>query len=243
MNPLIIIPSRMASVRLPGKPLADIHGSAMVVHVMRRAQAANAGPVWVACSEAEVADVIIASGGHCVMTPAALPSGTDRVKAAADIIDPEQAHDVVINVQGDMPALDPALITDVLGVLKNHSDCDIATLVVSTDDPREKSDPNVVKAVLAASGRALYFTRAHAPSGEGPVWHHVGLYAYRRSALDQFCCLPPSALEIREKLEQLRALENGLQIHAAIVNAAPDGVDTPDDLERARRLLSGYKDV
>lgn len=237
MKPLIIIPARMASTRLPGKPLADIHGAPMIVHVTQRAAEAAAGPVYVACAEAEIETAVKETGGLAVMTPPDLPSGTDRVRVAADVIDPGKIHDVVINVQGDMPALDPSLISDVLVVLRDHPNCDIATAVVETDDVREKSDPNVVKAVLASSGRALYFTRASAPTGDGPVWHHVGIYAYRRAALDRFCELPPSPLEVRERLEQLRALEDGMQIYAAIVDAAPDGVDTPEDLERARTIL------
>lgn len=241
MNPLIIIPARMASARLPGKPLADIHGKPMIVHVAERAAEADAGPVWVACAEQEIFEAVESAGFRAVLTDPNLPSGTDRVRVAADKIDPQKSHNVVINVQGDMPALDPRLIADVLSVLRENPECDIATAVVETSDPREIADPNVVKAVLASSGRALYFTRAQAPSGDGPVMHHVGLYAYRRAALDRFCALPPSPLEIRERLEQLRALEDGLQIYAAVVTAAPDGVDTPDDLERARALLRKMK--
>lgn len=237
MNPLIIIPARMASTRLPGKPLANIHGLPMIVHVINRAREAKAGPVWVACAEAEIGDVVDQSGGQFVMTDPDLPSGTDRVRVAADIIDPDRKFDIVINVQGDMPALNPSLISDVLILLEQNPDCDIATAAVATDSAREKSDPNVVKAILTGSGRALYFTRAHAPTGEGPIHHHIGLYAYRRSALDRFCTLPPSPLEIRESLEQLRALEDGMVIYAAIVDTAPDGVDTPEDLERARAIL------
>lgn len=237
MNPLIIIPARMASTRLPGKPLADIHGTPMIVHVMQRALEADCGPVCVACAEAEIEKAVQKASGIAVMTPPDLPSGTDRVRVAADTLDPDRAHDVVINVQGDMPTLDPALVSAVMRILEDNADCDIATAVVATDDLREKSDPNVVKAVITQTGRALYFTRTTAPSGEGPVWHHVGIYAYRRTSLDRFCVLPPSPLELRERLEQLRALEGDMKIYAAIVDAAPDGVDTPEDLERARTLL------
>lgn len=237
MNPLIIIPARMASTRLPGKPLADIHGLPMIAHVVLRAEDAKAGPVWVACAEAEIGRAVDESGGHFVMTDPDLPSGTDRVRVAADYIDPDKNFNVVINVQGDMPALNPSLISEVLDVLAQNPDCDIATAVVETESEREKSDPNVVKAILTGSGRALYFTRANAPTGDGPVHHHVGLYAYRRAALDRFCRLPPSPLEKRESLEQLRALEDGMIIYVAIVDTAPDGVDTPEDLERARTLL------
>lgn len=240
MNPLIIIPARMASTRLPGKPLADIHGQLMIVHVLKRCEAAKAGPVYVACAEDEIVSAVESAGGKAIMTDPNLPSGSDRVRAAADTIDPEGHHNIVINVQGDMPAIDPGLITDVLNILKNKPDCDIATAVVLTEDKREIEDPNVVKAVLAHTGRALYFTRASAPSGEGPVFHHIGIYAYRRAVLDRFCDLPPSSLEVREKLEQLRALEAGMCIDAAIVDMAPDGVDTPGDLERARALLGKH---
>lgn len=241
MKPLIIIPARMGSSRLPGKPLADIHGLPMIVHVMRCAENAEAARVCVACAEQEIADAVIAAGGEAVMTPADLPSGTDRVRVAADILDPDKEHDIIVNVQGDMPTLDPRLVSDVIRALGGNDDCDIATAVVATDCQREKQDPNVVKAVIGENGRALYFSRANTPSGDGPVFHHIGLYAYRRASLEKFCQLPPSPLEIRERLEQLRALENGMIIHAAIVDAAPHGVDTPEDLERAREMLDTAK--
>lgn len=238
MKPLIIIPARLASTRLPNKPLADIHGMPMIEHVYRRAQEARMGPVIVASADDEIATVVDRVGGQVVMTDPNLPSGTDRVRVAADIADPDGNFDVVVNVQGDMPTMDPAIIRDVLGVLEAFPEADIATAVVATQDPREISDPNVVKAVLAHTGRALYFTRASAPTGEGPIWHHVGIYAYRRSALQTFCSLPPSPLEVRERLEQLRALEYGMTIYAAVLDTAPDGVDTPEDLERARALIA-----
>jgi 3-deoxy-manno-octulosonate cytidylyltransferase (CMP-KDO synthetase) len=236
-SPLIIIPSRMASTRLPGKPLADIHGLPMIAHVMKRAQQSSAGPVWVACSEEEVKSAVETHGGQACMTPPELPSGTDRVRYAADIIDPGKQHSIIVNVQGDMPALSPDLISKTVDILNTHQEAQIATAVVETHSEREKSDPNVVKAVLAQNGKALYFTRAHAPHGSGPVWHHVGIYAYRRDALDRFCSLPPSQLEVRERLEQLRALEADMPIYAAAIDNAPDGVDTPEDLERAREIL------
>jgi len=237
MKALIVIPARMASTRLPGKPLADIHGKPMIVHVYERALAAKAGPVIVACAETEISEAVKAAGGTAIMTDPDLPSGTDRVKAAADIFDPQKSYDVVVNVQGDMPALEPSIISRTVDILEQRADAHMATAAVHTEIPREIEDPNVVKAVLGADGRALYFTRASAPTGEGGVWHHVGIYAYRRDALELFCALPPSPLEKRERLEQLRALENGMNIYAAILETAPDGVDTPDDLERARRLL------
>lgn len=242
MKSLIVIPARMASTRLPGKPLADIHGKPMIVHVYERAVAADLGPVLVACAETEIADAIKAAGGNAVLTDPDLPSGTDRVRAAADIYDPDQTYDIVVNVQGDMPTLDPAIVADVAGLLQDNPEADIATAAVYTNDQREIDDPNVVKAILAENGRALYFTRASAPTGQDEnsnhgVWHHVGLYAYRRASLNRFCELPPSPLEKRERLEQLRALEDGMSIYVTKLQTAPDGVDTPDDLERARKVL------
>lgn len=243
LNPILVIPARMASARLPGKPLADIGGIPMIVHVMERAKAANVGPVIIACAEREVADAIRTAGGTAIMTDPDLPSGTDRVRAAVETIDPDGHYDCVVNVQGDLPTLDPLCVNAALSVLEDVTDCDIATLVVPTDNPREMSDPNVVKAVLtmetADRGRALYFTRASAPSGDGPVYHHIGIYAYRRAALNRFCGLDVSPLEKRERLEQLRALESGMRIDARIVDSAPEGVDTPQDLERARKLILG----
>lgn len=242
MKTLIVIPARMASTRLPGKPLADIHGKPMIQHVYERAVRAELGPVIVACAEIEISKAIEAAGGIAVLTDPDLPSGTDRVKAAADIFDPEGTYDCVINVQGDMPAIDPAVMGLTMNMLSDNPGADLATAAVHTSNPREIADPNVVKAIFCKDGRALYFTRASAPSGEGGVWHHVGIYAFRRKALDRFCGLAPSALEKRERLEQLRALENGMSIYVAPLETAPDGVDTPEDLERARvelRSLGG----
>ena len=243
MKAMIIIPARMASTRLPGKPLADIGGAPMIVRVMERCLAADVGPVFVACAETEIKEAVEQAGGTAIMTDPDLPSGTDRIRVAADIIDPEKRFDTVINVQGDLPTLDPGAVVTALDVLKS-SGADISTLAVATTDAREIADPNVVKAVISfdskTAGRALYFTRASAPSGDGPVWHHVGLYAYRRAALDAFCALPPSPLERRERLEQLRALEAGMTIAAGIIQTSPEGVDTPEDLERARRA---FKDM
>lgn len=247
LTPLVVIPARMASSRLPGKPLADIGGVPMIVHVLQRALAANVGPVVVACAETEIMEAVRAGGGTAVMTNPDLPSGTDRVRAAAEIIDPNKKYNCVINVQGDLPTLDPLAISAAVDVLADVPDCDIATLVVVTKDAREIADPNVVKAVLSmdtgSRGRALYFTRASAPSGMGPVWHHVGIYAYRRGALDRFCALPQSPLERREKLEQLRALEAGMRIDAAVIDSAPHGVDTPEDLQRARDIILGQENM
>lgn len=243
LNPILVIPARMASTRLPGKPLADIGGVPMIVHVMERAKAANLGPVIIACSELEVAEAIRAAGGTAILTDPDLPSGTDRIRVAVETVDPERRYNCVVNVQGDLPTIDPLAISAAVDVLVEVPACDIATLVVETNDPREIADPNVVKAVLSMEtetrGRALYFTRASAPSGDGPVYHHVGLYAYRREALDRFCALPPSFLEKRERLEQLRALEAGMRIDAGVIDSAPEGVDTPQDLERARTAILG----
>ena len=241
-NPVIVIPARMASTRLAGKPLADIHGRAMIVHVWRRARDADLGPVVVACAEAEIAAVVEAAGGRAVMTRADHPSGSDRVHEALGVIDAKERHDAVINLQGDLPTIDPAAIRAVLAPLDDPA-VDIATLVAVVGDPGEARDPDVVKAAVsfgdgATVGRALYFSRQAVPAGDGPLYHHIGIYAYRRQALERFVALPPGVLERRERLEQLRALEDGMRIDAALVDTVPLGVDTPADLERARRMLA-----
>jgi 3-deoxy-manno-octulosonate cytidylyltransferase (CMP-KDO synthetase) len=242
MNPLLLIPARMASTRLPDKPLADIAGVPMIVRVWRQAVAAELGPVVVAAGETAIVAAIEAAGGRAVLTDPDLPSGSDRIWAALQAMDPKASHDVVVNLQGDLPALDPAQLKTVVAALK-QSGADIATLAAPIDNEADGANPAVVKAVVAwdASerlGRALYFTRATAPTGEGALYHHVGLYAYRRAALESFVALPPSPLEKREKLEQLRALEAGMSIAVARVDEAPLSVDTPADLERARKILS-----
>jgi 3-deoxy-manno-octulosonate cytidylyltransferase (CMP-KDO synthetase) len=237
MNPIVLIPARMASTRLPGKPLADICGVPMIVRVWRQAVAAGLGPVVVAAAEREIAAAVEAAGGRAILTTPDLPSGSDRIFAALKAVDPEGAHDVVVNVQGDLPALDPGYLRAAVAALPGH---DIATLAAEIDDPADRDNPNVVKPVVAwtgAAGRALYFTRARAPHGDGPLFHHVGLYAYTRAALARFVSLPPSPLERREKLEQLRALEAGMTIAVARVDKVPLSVDTPEDLERARAWL------
>jgi 3-deoxy-manno-octulosonate cytidylyltransferase (CMP-KDO synthetase) len=244
MNPLIVIPVRMASTRLPGKPLADIGGKPMVVRVWERAVGSALGRVVVAAAEREIADAVLAAGGQAVLTEPDLPSGSDRVMAAVAALDPARRHDVIVNLQGDMPTIAPSVIRAALGALEAEPRADIGTLAAPTDDPADRENPNITKAILALPehvgpggarrGRALYFTRAAAPWGEGPVFHHVGLYVYRRAALERFIGLPPSPLERREKLEQLRALEAGLWIEAAVIEEAPLGVDAPADLERAR---------
>lgn len=240
-SPLVVIPARLAATRLPGKPLADIAGAPMIVHVLRRAQEADVGPVVVATDSREIADAVTAAGGRAVMTRADHPSGSDRIHEAVTAVDPDGVHDVVINVQGDLPTIDPRIIAAALVPLADPA-VDIATLAAVITRAEEREAPSVVKVVgtpvSAQRLRALYFTRATAPWGEGPLLHHIGLYAYRRAALARFVSLPPSVLEEREKLEQLRALENGLRIDVAVVDDVPLGVDTPADLERARAILT-----
>ncbi|MGC9270498.1 3-deoxy-manno-octulosonate cytidylyltransferase [Acidiphilium sp.] len=233
-----MIPARLGSTRLPGKPLAEIGGAPMIVQVLRRAEAAAIGPVVVACGEGAIAEVVRAAGGVAMLTDPDLPSGSDRIFAALSTIDPAGRHDIVINLQGDLPSFDPASLSALLGVLDNER-YDIATLVAPITDVAEARASSVVKAVcgFGAGGvaPALYFSRHPVPWGEGPLWHHVGVYAYRRAALARFVAAPPTPLEQREKLEQLRALELGLRIGAARIAHAPFGVDTPDDLDRARK--------
>jgi 3-deoxy-manno-octulosonate cytidylyltransferase (CMP-KDO synthetase) len=236
---VVMIPARLRSTRLPNKPLAEIGGVPMIVHVWRRACAAEVGPVIVACAEPEIAAAVAAHGGTAVLTDPDLPSGTDRIFQALGRIDAERRFARVINLQGDLPTLDPAAIRTALEPL-DRLGMDMGTLAVATEDPSERADPNVVKAIIAFDGarprlgRALYFTRASAPSGAGPVYHHIGIYAFRRAILERFATLPPSPLEQRERLEQLRALEAGITIGVALVDTNPLGVDTPEDLARAR---------
>ena len=242
MTPIIIIPARMASTRLPGKPLADIAGLPMIVHVMHRAQEADIGPVAVACAEAEIATAVRNAGGTAVLTDPSLPSGSDRVHAALGELDPQAQHDVIVNVQGDTPTLDPAALRAVVGPLSDP-DIDIATLVAPIESEAEAANPSFVKAACVfergrAVSQALYFSRARVPSGDGPLWHHIGIYAFRRPALARFVALPESPLERRESLEQLRALEAGMRIACTRVEHGPFGVDTPADLERARAMLA-----
>lgn len=239
---LILIPARMASTRLPGKPLADIAGKPMIVQVAERAAASGLGRVVVATDSAAIKDAVEAHGFEAVMTRADHESGSDRIFEALQTIDPNKEFDAVVNVQGDLPTIDPALIKTALRPLI-EGEADIATLGVEISDPDEKTNPNVVKIVGSPLGnddqlRALYFTRATAPYGEGPLYHHIGLYAYRRAALEKFVALGPSTLELREKLEQLRALEAGMRIDVEVVQSFPIGVDTPEDLEKARQYLS-----
>ncbi|MFN0218547.1 MAG: 3-deoxy-manno-octulosonate cytidylyltransferase [Hyphomicrobium sp.] len=238
---LIVIPARMQATRLPGKPLADICGAPMIVHVLRRAVASDAGRVVVATDSDQIAAAVTGAGGEAVMTRADHPSGSDRVFEAVTKIDTDGAFDRVVNLQGDLPTFDPHLVARCLAPLDDAA-TDIATLAAVIHDSEERANLNVVKVVgspiSADRLRALYFTRATAPWGEGPLYHHIGIYAYRRASLARFVALPPSPLENREKLEQLRALEAGMRIDVAIVDTVPLGIDTPADLARARHLLA-----
>jgi 3-deoxy-manno-octulosonate cytidylyltransferase (CMP-KDO synthetase) len=238
---IILIPARLAATRLPGKPLADIAGKPMIAHVVARAQAAGVGEVVVATDSEAVCVAAEKAGGRAVMTSAEHPSGSDRIFEALADLDPERQIRRIVNVQGDLPTLDPADLRAALALLDDPA-VDIATLAAEIRDPAERTNPNVVKAVGSPVAprrlRALYFTRATAPSGEGPLYHHIGLYAYRREALERFVKLPPSTLERRERLEQLRALEAGMRIDVAVVDSVPLGVDTPEELEKARTLLA-----
>jgi 3-deoxy-manno-octulosonate cytidylyltransferase (CMP-KDO synthetase) len=238
---LVLIPARMAATRLPGKPLLDIAGLPMIVHVLRRAEAANIGRVAVATDTPEIAEAVKSHGGEAVMTSADHPSGSDRIFEALGKLDPRREAEIVVNLQGDFPTIQPANIRDVLGPLRDPA-VDIATLAAEIHTEEEASNPNVVKMIGSRLSerrlRALYFTRASAPWGDGPRYHHVGLYAYRREALQRFVGLPPSPLEQQEKLEQLRAVEAGMRIDVTIVDKVPRGVDTPADLETTRRILA-----
>jgi 3-deoxy-manno-octulosonate cytidylyltransferase (CMP-KDO synthetase) len=246
-NPIVVIPARLGSTRLPDKPLADIHGEPMIVHVWRRAVEADVGPVLVACAEPAIAEAVQAAGGRAVLTRPDHTSGSDRIHEAVQRIDPDAAYDLVLNLQGDLPTVAPAVVRAVLLPFVEPA-VDIATLVTPITDVAERDNPNVVKAVVAfleepgdakpLTARALYFSRAAVPAGDGPHYHHIGLYAYRRAALARFVHLPPGLLERRERLEQLRALEAGMRIDAALVDTVPLGVDTPADLARARVLLT-----
>ena len=238
MNPIVLIPARLAATRLPGKPLADIAGVPMIVRVLRQAQAAGVGPVAVAAGDSQIVAAVQAAGGRCVLTDPDLPSGTDRIVAALAELDPAGAHDVVINLQGDIPFVRPQAIRAVADLLAARPSCDIATVMVAETDPADRANPDIPKVVAAMqadsrSARALYFTRS-VLYGEGPVWLHHGIYGFRRAALERFAAAPPSPLEIRERLEQLRALELGLSIWAAVIDEAPISVDTSADLDRAR---------
>jgi 3-deoxy-manno-octulosonate cytidylyltransferase (CMP-KDO synthetase) len=237
---LVLIPARLASTRLPGKPLADIAGLPMIVQVIRRAEEAKLGPVWVATDDLSIKAAVEKTGGNAVMTRVDHPSGSDRIFEAIRKIDPKKKVKFVVNVQGDLPTVEPATIRAALAPLKDKA-VDIATVCAAIDNEEDRINPNIVKVVGSSTGknrlRALYFTRATAPAGDGALYHHIGLYAYKRAALEKFVKLKPSGLELREKLEQLRALEAGMRIDVAIVDAVPLGVDTPAELEKARAIL------
>jgi 3-deoxy-manno-octulosonate cytidylyltransferase (CMP-KDO synthetase) len=240
-NPIILIPARMAATRLPGKPLADIAGLPMIIRVWTQAVAADIGPVVIAAGDEEIVAAVTAAGGRAILTDPAISSGSDRVHAALQEIDPDEKHKVVVNLQGDIPTIAPHSLRCVVDAL-SESGADIATLVAPAD-PLDRDNPNVVKPAIAWApggnlGRALYFSRSPIPSGEGELLHHIGIYAYTREALSRFVELPPSSLEIRERLEQLRAMEAGMKIAVARIDEIPLTVDTELDLEKARRLLS-----
>jgi 3-deoxy-manno-octulosonate cytidylyltransferase (CMP-KDO synthetase) len=256
-RPLVVIPARLAATRLPNKPLAEIAGAPMIVQVWRRAVEADVGPVLVAAGDPAIVDVVRAAGGEAMLTRPDHPSGSDRILEAAERFDPDRRFDAIVNLQGDLPTIEPAPVRAALAPLADpeagEPAVDIATIAAEITRPEEMTDPNVVKAVVAFTrgggtngggdlppmGRALYFTRATAPAGPGPLYHHIGLYVYRRAALERFVKLPQGVLERRERLEQLRALENGMRIDVARVDTVPLGVDTPADLERAQALLAG----
>jgi len=243
---LIVIPTRLKATRLPDKPLADIGGEPMIVHVWRRAVEADCGPVVVATDAPQVCQAISDAGGEAVMTRSDHASGTDRIFEAVSQRDPEARIETVINLQGDLPTLEPSLVRACLHA-REEGGADIGTIAAEIVRDEERTDPNVVKVVGSALPnhrsvlRALYFTRATAPYGDGPLYHHIGIYAYSRAALERFVSLPPSVLEVREKLEQLRALEAGMSIHVGLVDTVPLGVDTPPDLERAREVFRSRK--
>ena len=250
INPIVLIPARLASTRLPNKPLAEIAGKPMIVQCIERALEADLGPVAVAAGDPEIYDAVQAAGYTAVLTDPAHPSGSDRIYEAVSRLDPDGHHDVIVNVQGDLPTLDPISIRAALAPIRLSDGADIATIAAIIDREEERSNPNVVKVIAGfpqasdqasdqgfTIARALSFTRATAPWGDGPLYHHIGLYAFRRQALARFVGLPPGILEQRERLEQLRALEAGMRIDVALVNTVPLGVDTPEDLERARAIL------
>jgi 3-deoxy-manno-octulosonate cytidylyltransferase (CMP-KDO synthetase) len=244
-----VIPARLASTRLPNKPLADIWGQPMIIHVLDRAREADIGPVVVASADHAIAEAVRQAGGEAVMTDPAHPSGSDRVHEAVERLDPDGRHDLVVNVQGDLPTVEPVVIRASLLAAQDPA-VDIGTAAAAILRPQELDDPNVNKAVVSpgrrwgetpAIGRALYFSKLPVPYGEGPHYHHIGLYCYRRAALRRFVALPQGVLERRERLEQLRALENGMRIDVAIVDTVPLGVDTDDDLARARQMLGARR--
>jgi 3-deoxy-manno-octulosonate cytidylyltransferase (CMP-KDO synthetase) len=245
LNPIVLIPARMAATRLPGKPLADIGGQPMIVRVLRQAEAAGVGPVAVAAGDSEIVDAVRAAGGTALLTDPDLPSGSDRIVAALNELDPGRRHDVVVNLQGDIPFVRHEAVSAVVRLLAAEPACDLSTVMVAEADPAERTNPDIPKVVAAMQGdgrtaRALYFTRS-APYGDAPVWLHHGIYGFRRAALERFTAAKPSPLEIRERLEQLRALEMGMSVWACVIDEAPISVDNPSDLERARAVARGNR--
>ncbi|HEY5106499.1 MAG TPA: 3-deoxy-manno-octulosonate cytidylyltransferase [Caulobacteraceae bacterium] len=245
MTPIVLIPARMAASRLPGKPLADIAGVSLIVRVLRQAQAAGIGPVAVAAGDPQIVEAVERAGGRAVLTDPALPSGSDRILAALEALDPEGRHDAVINLQGDIPFADPGMVIAVADLLAAKAGCDIATLIAPEASPADRDNPDVAKAVVAfdedgKTARALYFTRSTL-YGDGPVWTHIGIYGYRRDALKRFTAARPSPLELRERLEQLRALELGLTVWASVVASRPIEVNNPADLAAARAFAGATR--
>jgi 3-deoxy-manno-octulosonate cytidylyltransferase (CMP-KDO synthetase) len=243
MRPIVLIPTRLGSSRLPGKALTDINGEPMIAHVWRRGLEADIGPVVVACGDQAIVDVVSELGGRAVLTDPALPSGSDRAHAALGMVDPDATHDIVVVLQGDLPTIDPTTVRATLAPLERDANCEIATLATEIEDSFELQAPHVVKIALAIQpgetiGRAVYFSRAVIPAGPGRHYHHVGMYTYRRDTLVQYVSLPRGVLEQRENLEQLRAIEFGMRIDATVIQTEPLGVDTLADLERARQLLA-----
>lgn len=244
-NPLLLIPARMRSARLPGKPLADIGGLPMIVHVWQQAVASKLGPVVVAAAEPEIVAAVEKAGGRGILTDPDLPTGSDRIYQALTKLDPEKKHDAIINVQGDEPLQEPENIRAVFSLLADPA-VDIATCVAPLTDPARRAAPQVVKVAMefneaTKKGRCLYFSRAEIPAGNGPYFHHIGLYAYRRDALEIFVKSPQGVLEKRESLEQLRGLSLGMRVEAALVDGVPIGVDTPEDLEKVRAVIAARK--
>ena len=244
MKIITLIPSRLGSTRLPNKPLADIAGLPMVVQVLKRAQEAGMTDIYVAAAEPQIISAVEQNGGKAILTDPNLPSGTDRIYQALQKIPNNQDVDIIVNLQGDLPTIEPYVIESAINLIKT-GDYDITTAVVKITEPSEKTNPNVVKAIVSwkneTSGQALYFTRTTAPHGDGDLYHHIGIYVYKRKALEQFVKLSPSPLELREKLEQLRALENGMKIGVVKTETMPLGVDTAEDLEKARKILTSRK--
>jgi 3-deoxy-manno-octulosonate cytidylyltransferase (CMP-KDO synthetase) len=235
-NTAIFIPARLGATRLPNKPLADIGGKPMLIHCAEKARDANVGDVFITCPDQELVDLAAKHGFKAILTPHEINTGTDRIYAAYQACGKE--YDYIVNLQGDIPLISPSTIKHAVEILQESND-DISTIATLMEDESEKTNPNVVKAIIAINGRALYFTRtSNSPHGEGDMYHHVGIYVYRKEALNKFVQLKQTPLELRERLEQLRALENGMTIRICVVKDVALGVDTPDDLEKIRGIYS-----